>query len=106
LLNLYLLRRHRADCLLHPMIALCTTLFAESIQMLIILAMARPFDQAARLVAHIVLPMVLSNALGASLFMRLILDRRAHARKIFHRLFGQGATYRRAFRWRADAGIQ
>jgi two-component system LytT family sensor kinase len=76
MLNLYLLRRHRADRLLHPMIALCTALFAEAIQMLIILAMARPFDQAARVVAHIVLPMVLTNALGASLFMRLILDRR------------------------------
>lgn len=75
-LHLYLLRRHRADRLLSPMIALGTTLCAELMQMLIILLMARPFDQAARLVAHIALPMTLTNAVGAGLFMRLILDRR------------------------------
>jgi two-component system LytT family sensor kinase len=75
-LHLYLLRRHRADRLLHPMIALGTTFFAEIAQMLIILAMARPFDQASRLVAHIALPMTVSNALGSAMFMRLILDRR------------------------------
>lgn len=75
-LHLYLLRRHRADRLLSPTIALGTTLCAELMQMLIILLMARPFDQAARLVAHIALPMMLTNALGAALFMRLILDRR------------------------------
>ncbi|MEI7611809.1 MAG: sensor histidine kinase [Betaproteobacteria bacterium] len=75
-LNIYLLRRHRADQLLNPMIVLGTTLFAEISQMLVILLMARPFDQAARLVAHIALPMVVTNSLGAALFMRLILDRR------------------------------
>ena len=58
------------------MFALGATMFAEMVQMLVILAMARPFDQAARLVAHIALPMILTNAFGAALFMRLILDRR------------------------------
>lgn len=74
--NLYLLRRHRADRLLDPILVFVTTLIAEILQMLIILAMARPFDHAARLVAHIAAPMVLTNAVGAALFMRLILDRR------------------------------
>jgi two-component system LytT family sensor kinase len=41
-LHLYLLRRHRADRLLNPMIALGTTLCAELMQMLIILLMAAP----------------------------------------------------------------
>ena len=80
-LHLYLLRRHRADRLLNPMIALGTTLCAELMQMLIILLMARPLDHAARLVAHIILPMTLTNAFGAALFMRLILDRRATLEK-------------------------
>ena len=75
-LHLYLLRRHRADRLLHPMNVLITTLIAETAQMIIILLMARPYDQAARLVAHIAAPMVLTNSFGAALFMRLILDRR------------------------------
>jgi len=76
LLHLYLMHRHRADRLLNPMIVFATALFAEMTQMVIILLMAKPFDQAARLVAHIALPMVLTNAFGAALFMRLILDRR------------------------------
>ena len=75
-LHMYLLRRHRADRLLNPMSVLGTTLIAETAQMLIILAMARPYDQAERLVAHIALPMVLTNSFGAAMFMRLILDRR------------------------------
>ncbi len=74
--HLYLLRRHRAEQLLNPMLALGTTIVAEITQMIVILLMARPFDQAARLVAHIALPMILTNAFGAALFMRLILDRR------------------------------
>jgi two-component system LytT family sensor kinase len=75
-LHLVLMRRHRADQLLRPMLALGATLIAEIAQMLILLLMARPFEQAARLVAHIALPMIVTNALGAALFMRLILDRR------------------------------
>lgn len=75
-LHFYLLRRHRADRLLNPMTAFGATFFAETMQMVIILLMAKPYDQAARLVAHIALPMILTNSLGAALFMRLILDRR------------------------------
>ncbi|WP_263772215.1 sensor histidine kinase [Propionivibrio soli] len=76
LFHFYLLRRHRADRLLSPLFALGATMLAEMTQMLIILAMARPFDHAARLVAHIALPMIVANSIGAGLFMRLILDRR------------------------------
>ena len=75
-LHLYLLKRHRADRLLHPMIAFGATLVAEMTQMILLLLIAKPFDQSARLVAHIALPMILTNSLGAALFMRLILDRR------------------------------
>lgn len=75
-LHAYLLRRDQASLILQPTVALLTALLAEVLQMIIILLMARPFDQAARLVAHIAAPMILTNALGAALFMRLILDRR------------------------------
>jgi len=74
--HFYLLRRHQAARLLSPMIAFGTTLVAELAQMSIILLMAKPSDQAARLVAQITLPMVLTNSFGAAMFMRLILDRR------------------------------
>ena len=75
-LHLVLMRRHQAAHLLKPSIAFGTTLVAEIAQMLIILLLAKPSEQAARLVAQITLPMVLTNSLGAALFMRLILDRR------------------------------
>ncbi len=75
-LHFYFLRKHRADRLLQPLIVFATAFCAEIVQMLIILVVAKPYDQAARLVAHIILPMTLCNALGAALFMRLILDRR------------------------------
>ena len=75
-LHLLLLKSHRADRLLSPLIALGATLLAEISQMAIILLLARPFDDAARLVAHIALPMIVTNSVGAALFMRLILDRR------------------------------
>jgi two-component system LytT family sensor kinase len=75
-LHLYLLRQQQADRLLKPAVAFGATLVAEIAQMLIILFLAKPADQAARLVAQITLPMVLTNAFGAAMFMRLIQDRR------------------------------
>lgn len=75
-LHFALLRQHKAHLVLKPSIAFGITLVAEVCQMGIILLVAKPSDQAARLVAQIALPMLLSNALGAALFMRLILDRR------------------------------
>ena len=62
--------------MLSPLIALGATLIAEISQMVIILLLARPLSDATRLVAHIALPMIVTNSVGAALFMRLILDRR------------------------------
>ncbi|MFE8698908.1 LytS/YhcK type 5TM receptor domain-containing protein [Cytobacillus sp. FJAT-53684] len=45
---------------------------AESIQMLIILFIARPFDKAVTLVEIIGLPMILANGLGSALFLLII----------------------------------
>ena len=75
-LHLYMLRRGKAYLLLDPAIAFGITLVAELCQMTIILLLAKPAEQAAHLVAQIALPMVLTNSLGAALFMRLILDRK------------------------------
>ena len=76
LLHYYLMRQHRAQDLLSPAIAFGATMVAEMLQMFVLLIMAKPFDQATRLVAHIALPMILTNSCGAALIMRLILDRR------------------------------
>lgn len=52
--------------------ALLTGLAVEVLQMLIILAVAKPFDEAVRLVAIIGLPMILVNAFGLALFVELV----------------------------------
>ena len=45
--------------------------------MLIILLIARPFQDALHLVSSISAPMVVTNTLGAAMFMRILLDKRA-----------------------------
>ncbi|MCU6712610.1 sensor histidine kinase [Paenibacillus sp. J5C_2022] len=45
---------------------------AEAIQMLVILLLARPFDQAWSLVSVIGLPMIAANGIGAALFLLII----------------------------------
>jgi two-component system LytT family sensor kinase len=47
------------------------------VQMLIILLIARPFEDALHLVQSIAAPMMVTNTVGAALFMRILLDKRA-----------------------------
>lgn len=81
LVHRYLMQRDRTALLLNPTLVFCVTVAAEILQMLILLALARPFDRALHLVTEIALPMTLTNALGAMLFMRLILDRKENMEK-------------------------
>lgn len=81
LVHRYLLRRGRADILFRPGLVFLTTLLAEIVQMVILLTVARPHAQALQLVRQIALPMVVTNAIGAAAFMRLILDRKAMMEK-------------------------
>jgi len=73
----WLFQKSRTDLLFNPALVFSVTLMAEIMQMLILLAVAKPYDLAAHLVAQIAVPMTLTNATGAALFMRLILDRKA-----------------------------
>ncbi|WP_159567063.1 sensor histidine kinase [Budvicia diplopodorum] len=77
LLHSYLIRRNRMDLLFQPLMVAAVTLLAEGFQMLIILLVARPFSQALHLVNDIALPMMIANTVGAAMFMRILLDRRA-----------------------------
>ncbi|MBS0877726.1 MULTISPECIES: sensor histidine kinase [unclassified Tatumella] len=76
-LHRILVRRGRADKLFSPLTAGALTLLAEALQMLIILLIARPFSEALQLVSHIAAPMIITNTVGAALFMRILLDKRA-----------------------------
>lgn len=81
LLHRLLIRRGRSDLLFNPLTAGGITLLAEFFQMGIILLIARPFADALNLVKSIAAPMMVTNTVGAALFMRILLDKRAMLEK-------------------------
>lgn len=68
------MRSGRTDALFEPRIAFFTTLYAEILQMVIILLVATPFDKSLLLVRTIATPMILANSCGAALFISMIRD--------------------------------
>jgi two-component system LytT family sensor kinase len=77
LVHSVLVRRGRSDKVFNPFTAGAITCVAEVVQMLIILLIARPFSDALHLVQSIAAPMMVTNTVGAALFMRILLDKRA-----------------------------
>ena len=77
LVHSVLIRRGRTDKVFSPLTAGAITFVAELVQMLIILLIARPFEDALHLVSSIAAPMMVTNTVGAALFMRILLDKRA-----------------------------
>ncbi|MBX9446873.1 sensor histidine kinase [Dickeya chrysanthemi] len=77
LLHRYMIRHHRIDLLFQPLVIAAVTLLVEIVQMSIILLLSRPFGDALMLVKSIALPMMITNSIGAAMFMRILLDRRA-----------------------------
>ncbi|KOO06473.1 sensor histidine kinase [Vibrio hepatarius] len=76
LLHSYLLRKGKREQLFNPSVVFSITLVAEVIQMAIILVVAKPFDQAYTLVSAISAPMIITNSVGAALFMSILQDRK------------------------------
>lgn len=76
LVYLYFVRRGLPDRVFLPRVALLTTLVAEIGQMLIILALSRPYHDALALVQVIAVPMISANSIGAALFLSMIRDQR------------------------------
>ena len=77
LVHSILIRRGRTDKVFNPNTAGAVTFVAVMVQRFSILAFARPYDAAARLVSNIAAPMMVTNTVGAALFMRILLDKRA-----------------------------
>ncbi|HEY4466295.1 MAG TPA: sensor histidine kinase [Klebsiella sp.] len=77
LVHSIMVKRGRPDKVFSPLTAGVITFFAEMVQMLIILLIARPFEDAFHLVQSIAAPMMVTNTVGAALFMRILLDKRA-----------------------------
>lgn len=76
LLHTYYLRKGKREQLFNPSVVFSVTLVAEIIQMAIILMVAKPFDQAYVLVSAIAAPMIITNSVGAALFMSILQDRK------------------------------
>jgi two-component system LytT family sensor kinase len=76
LLHIYMVKKGQQEKLFNPGVVLSITLVAEIAQMVIILIVAKPFDQAYSLVSAIAAPMIIANSVGAALFMSILLDRK------------------------------
>ncbi|MCD5362513.1 sensor histidine kinase [Chromobacterium aquaticum] len=81
LVHHYFVRRGQLGRVFDPLAVAAVALLAECMQMLILLAAVKPFAAAWHLVRSIALPMMIANTLGAAMFMRILLDRRALAEK-------------------------
>lgn len=77
LVHRYYMKRGQIHKLFNPWTAAGVTFIAELAQMAIILLLARPFDEAVSLVKNIATPMIVANTIGAAMFIRILLDRRA-----------------------------
>ncbi len=82
LVHLHLVKRGQAGKVLNPGVALFTTMAAEVLQMLVILALSRPFDETLLLVKKIALPMILANGAGSALFLSLLRDLKGSRDKV------------------------
>lgn len=76
LFHLYLMRQSGVRDLFNPRIALLATFIAESLQMMIILLLAKPYSEAWSLVKVIAVPMTLANSIGAALFISIMRDQK------------------------------
>ncbi len=82
LVGQYFLNREKHERIFDPDVVFLTTLIAEILQMLIIIAISRPLNDAIDLVKVIALPMILANSFGATLIMSLFRDQRNNYDKI------------------------
>lgn len=76
LLHLYFVRKDKPELIFNPIAVFVVTFVAEVSQMLIIVAVAKPFDHAFTLVLDIAAPMILANCIGAVLFVSILHDKK------------------------------
>lgn len=77
LVHRYYIKQMQINKLFNPYTAASVTFLVVILQMLIILLLTKPFANAIALVKNIALPMIISNSIGAAIFIRILLDRRA-----------------------------
>ncbi len=88
LFHFYMIRTRRQHWLMSPLAAFAVTVMAEITQMIIIVLISKPYDQAIALVKVIALPMILANSCGAAIFISIFRDHK----RMFDKL---GVTFSR-----------
>lgn len=76
-IHVILLRKGRIDKLYNPLTVGLLTLAMEGVEMVMIILVTKPSAEAWHIVQYIVAPMTITNSIGAAMFMRILLDRRA-----------------------------
>lgn len=76
LVHLCFIRKGKPELVFSPEVAFVVTVFAEVVQMCIILLVSRPYSEAVALVQIIAMPMIVTSSAGAALFMSIIRDQK------------------------------
>ncbi|MFQ1011242.1 LytS/YhcK type 5TM receptor domain-containing protein [Gilliamella apicola] len=77
LLHYVLMKKGRVDLIYNPFLVGILGLLVESLEMILVLIISRPFDVVSHAIRSIAAPMIVANSIGAAMFMRILLDRRA-----------------------------
>jgi len=76
-IHYYLMTRGKGEQIYSYKVAFAVTFLCEAVQMIIIVLVARPFEDAWGLVQIIAIPMMLSNSVGAALFISILGDQKS-----------------------------
>lgn len=76
LVHLCLIKKDKPELIFAPEVVFVVTVFAEAVQMGIILLISRPYVEAVGLVQVIAMPMIVTSSTGAALFMSIIRDQK------------------------------
>ena len=77
LFHYVLMKKGRIDLVYNPFLVGVLGVLVESLEMIQVLLISRPFDVVLHAVRSIAVPMIVANSIGAAMFMRILLDRRA-----------------------------
>lgn len=72
-----LMKKGRVDLIYNPLLVAILAILMESLEMVMILIFSKPYDVILHAVKNIAAPMIIANSIGAAMFMRILLDRRA-----------------------------
>lgn len=81
MVHYFLMKKRRVDLIYNPLVVAILAILVESLEMVMLLIFARPFDIVSHAVQTIAAPMIVANSVGAAMFMRILQDRKATLEK-------------------------